>query len=29
MKKVGLAKYLKEFTNLADEDSIRTICNSL
>ena len=29
MKKTGLAKYLKEFTNLADEDSIRTICNSL
>lgn len=29
MKKVGLAKYLKEFTNLADEDSIRTICNYL
>ena len=29
MKKVGLAKYLKEFTNLADEDSIRTICNHL
>ena len=29
MKKVGLAKYLKEFTNLADEDSIRTVCNYL
>ena len=29
MKKVGLAKYLKEFTNLGDEDSIRTICNHL
>lgn len=29
MKKKGLAKYLKEYTNIAEDDSIRTVCNSL
>ena len=29
IKKMGLAKFLMEFTNIAEEDSLRTVCNRL
>ena len=29
MKKMGLAKFLMEFTNIAEKDSLRTVCNHL